>query len=104
MCRRFSFGCDFWGGSGIGHGSPFLRRFIDVGTAAATIQLAAHSLGIGAGPVTSFSKAAVGTLLRLPDGLEPDLIVCLGHPAAGGPAPIRRGRAITWRDLTTFVP
>jgi len=78
--------------------------WIDVGTVTATILLAAHSIGIGAGPVTSFSKAAVSALLRLPDGLEPDMIVCLGHPASGGPAPIRRGRSLSWQDLTTFVP
>lgn len=78
--------------------------WIDVGTAAATLMLAAHAIGVGAGPVTSFSKAAVATALRLPDGLQPDLIVCLGYPAPGGPGPMRRGRRVTWQDLTTFVP
>lgn len=78
--------------------------WIDVGTAAATLMLAAHAIGVGAGPVTSFSKAAVATTLRLPDGLQPDMIICLGYPAAGGPAPVRRGRRVTWQDLTVFVP
>ena len=78
--------------------------FIDVGTATATILLAAHALGIGAGPVTSFSHAAVSVVLGLPEGSEPELIVCLGHPAPGGPAPMRGGRRLTWRDLTTWVP
>ena len=78
--------------------------WIDVGTVAATLMLAAHAIGVGAGPVTSFSKAAVAAALRLPDGLRPDMIVCLGHPVPGGPAPIRRGSRLTWRDLTTFVP
>lgn len=78
--------------------------WIDVGTAAATLMLAAHAIGIGAGPVTSFSKAAVAAALRLPAGLRPDMIIGLGHPAPGGPAPIRPGRRLTWRDLTTFVP
>ena len=36
--------------------------------------------------------------------LQPDLIVCLGYPAPGGPGPMRRGRRVTWQDLTTFVP
>jgi nitroreductase len=83
-------------------GAPGL--FIDVGTVTATILLAAHSLGIGAGPVTSFSRAAAGVVLGLPEGWTPELIVCLGHPAPGGPAPMRGGRRLTWRDLTTWVP
>lgn len=77
--------------------------WIDVGTAAATILLAVHSIGIGAGPVTSFSKAALSTLLRLPDGLEPGMIVGPGHPASGEPVPIRRG-PLSCHDLTTCVP
>ncbi|MGY1690718.1 nitroreductase family protein [Geodermatophilus sp. SYSU D01105] len=76
---------------------------IDVGTAAATLMLAAHALGIGAGPVTSFSRAAVGVVLRLPEGWVAEMLLCLGLPAAGGPAPMA-GRRLTWRDLTTWVP
>jgi nitroreductase len=33
--------------------------YVDVGTAAQTMLLAAHSLGLGSGVVTSFSQAAV---------------------------------------------
>jgi nitroreductase len=78
--------------------------FVDVGTATATILLAAHALGVGAGPVTSFSRAAAAVVLRLPEGWAPELVVCLGHPAPVGPAPMRSGGRITWRDLTTWVP
>jgi nitroreductase len=77
---------------------------VDVGTAAATLMLAAHALNIGAGPVTSFSRAAVGVVLRVPDGWCPELVVRLGHPAHGGPAPLRGRPRTTWRDLTTWVP
>jgi nitroreductase len=98
ICTDWSLAVDF------GFRPDVPGPWIDVGTAAATILLAAHSIGVGAGPVTSFSKAAVSALLRLPDGLAPDMIICLGHPAPGAPAPIRRGRTINWRDLTTFVP
>lgn len=77
--------------------------YVDVGTAAATLLLAAHAVGVGAGPVTSFSRAAVGVVLRLPDGWVPEMIVCLGRPAPGAPAPMARHR-LTWRDLTTWVP
>jgi hypothetical protein len=57
---------------------------IDVGTATATLLLAAHALGIGSGPVTSFSRAAITVVLRLPPGWVPELVVCLGHPAPVG--------------------
>src|SRR5262245_38776412 len=77
---------------------------VDVGTAMATLLLAAHAIGLGAGPVTSFSRAAVGVVLRLPEGWVPEVVVCLGHPAPAGPAPMRPRPRLTWRDLTTWVP
>ena len=78
--------------------------FVDVGTAAATLMLAAHSLGVGAGPVSSFSRAAVGAVLRLPAGWSPELIVCLGHPAADQLAPMNARPSLRWQDLTMWVP
>jgi nitroreductase len=77
--------------------------YVDVGTAMATILLAAQAVGLGAGPVSSFSRAAVAEVLRLPDGWRPDVIVCLGHPAPDAPPPMRGRRGLTWRDLTTWV-
>jgi nitroreductase len=77
---------------------------IDVGTATATMLLAAHALRVGAGPVSSFSRAAVATALRLPDGWRPELIVCLGHPASAQPAAISPRPALSWRDLTRWYP
>jgi nitroreductase len=78
--------------------------YVDVGTAMATILLAAHAIGVGAGPVSSFSRAAVAVVLGLPGGWRPELVVCLGNPAPGGPAPMRGRPRLTWRDLTTWVP
>ncbi|MEN3265569.1 nitroreductase family protein [Pseudonocardia sp.] len=78
--------------------------FVDVGTAAATMMLAAHALGLGAGPVTSFSRAAVGVVLRLPPGWVPELVVCLGHPQPVQPASMESGRRLGWQDLTRWVP
>jgi len=78
--------------------------WIDVGTATATILLAAQAVGLGAGPVSSFSRAAVAVALDLPEGWEPELIVCLGHPAPDQPAPMRSARPVTWRDLSRWVP
>lgn len=77
---------------------------IDVGTAAATMLLAAHALQLGAGPVTSFSRAAVAAALRLPDHWGPEMIICLGHPAAEQPAPMSPPRSLGWRELTRWVP
>jgi nitroreductase len=55
--------------------------YVDIGTSAATLLLAAHSLGLGACPVTSFSRAAAARILGLRAALSPELIVCLGHAA-----------------------
>ena len=76
--------------------------YVDVGTAAQTMLLAAHSLGLGAGVVTSFSQAAVSAVLNLPDGWSPELFVCLGHPAPVQPAPMRARTPVTWQSLTQW--
>jgi nitroreductase len=74
--------------------------YIDVGTAAQTMLLAAHSLGLGAGVVTSFSQAAVGQVLNLPGHLSPEMFVCLGYPAAVQPPGMRARGRVTWQSLT----
>jgi len=75
---------------------------VDVGTAAQTMLLAAHSLGLGSGVVTSFSQAAVSAVLNLPEGLSPEMFVCLGHPAAAQPAGMRTRGQVTWQSLTRW--
>ena len=72
--------------------------YVDVGTAMQTLLLAAYALGLAAGPVTSFSKAAVRVLLNLPNHLSPEVMLCLGHAAADGLAPMR-ARRLDWREL-----
>lgn len=59
--------------------------YIDVGTVAATLLLAAHAVGLASCPVTSFSRSAVHRLLHLRSGLEPRMIICLGHAAEAQP-------------------
>ena len=54
--------------------------WIDVGAAAQNMMLAAYELGLGACPTTSFSHSGVSTVLNLPDHLEPEYILQLGHP------------------------
>jgi nitroreductase len=74
--------------------------YVDVGTAAQTILLAAHSLGLGAGLVTSFSRAAVGAILNLPEGLSPEMFICLGYAAPLQPSAIRPRSPVTWQSLS----
>jgi nitroreductase len=74
--------------------------YIDVGTAAQTMLLAAHSLGLGAGVVTSFSQAAVIEVLNIPGHLSPEMFVCLGYPAAVQPPGMPARGRVTWQSLT----
>ena len=74
--------------------------YVDVGTAAQTMLLAAHSLELGSGVVTSFSQAAVSAVLNLPDGLSPEMFVCLGHTAAIQPPGMPTRGHLTWQSLT----
>lgn len=64
--------------------------YIDVGTTAATMLLAAEALHLAAEPVTSFSRVAVAGLLGLDEGLDPRMIVCLGHRADHQPPAMGR--------------
>ena len=73
---------------------------IDVGTAAQSMMLAAHALGLASGPVTSYSKEAVKVILNLPEHYSPEMFICVGHKAEGTQSGMRAWRKITWRDLT----
>ena len=72
---------------------------VDVGKAAQTMALAAHSLGLSTGPVTSFNKAAVHKILNLPDQVQPCLFLCLGHKNPVSQFAMRGARRIRWQDL-----
>jgi nitroreductase len=76
--------------------------YVDVGTAAQTMLLAAHSLGLGAGVVTSFSQAAVREVLNLPATLSPEMFICLGYAATVQPPAIRARTPVTWQTLTDW--
>lgn len=54
--------------------------WIDVGTASQNMMLAAHELGLGSCPTTSFSHSGVSVVLNLPGHLEPEYILQVGHP------------------------
>jgi nitroreductase len=76
--------------------------YVDVGTAAQTMLLAAHSLGLGSGVVTSFSQAGAAAVLNLPERLSPELFVCLGYAAARQPVVMRARSPVTWQSLTDW--
>lgn len=76
--------------------------YIDVGTAAQTMLLAAHSIGLGSGIVTSFSHAAVGAVLNLPQHLSPEMFICLGYADPAEPPPMRAWGKITWQSLVDW--
>jgi nitroreductase len=76
--------------------------YVDLGVAMQTMMLAAHSIGLGSGPVTSFSKAAARIILNLPQHLSPEVMVCLGHPAPAKQLPMRNKKKVTWQSLTIW--
>ena len=76
--------------------------FVDIGTAAQTMLLAAHSLGLASGIVTSFSRAAVSTVLNLPEQLSPEMFICLGYAVPNPPRGMRTWGKITWQSLVDW--
>ncbi len=73
---------------------------IDIGTAAQTIMLAAHALGLASGPVTSYSKEAVKVILNLPESYSPEMFICIGHKANTTKRGMTAWKKTSWRDLT----
>ncbi|MGH2604815.1 MAG: nitroreductase family protein [Dehalococcoidia bacterium] len=61
--------------------------WIDVGTCAMNMMIAAHALGLGSCPVTSYSQAGLASALDVPDTNVPELALMLGYPA-----PVRAAR------------
>jgi len=52
--------------------------------------LAAHALGLGACVIKSFSRIALKEILELPERIEPEFIVILGHPKEQPKAPPKK--------------
>lgn len=63
--------------------------WIDAGAACAHLALLGQDLGIGTCTVTSWSDAAVRTLLNLPDHIRPDVTVAVGYVLATPPRAAR---------------
>lgn len=75
---------------------------IDIGTTMQNMMLAAHALGLGSGPVTSFSHEAVRVILNLPDNIHPKAMVCLGYKGSGSQVPMKARKKVTWQSLTDW--
>ena len=58
--------------------TAFLR---DIGIAAQTILLAAAEKDLGGCMIGNFNRAALKELLKLPETVEPNLVVAIGKPA-----------------------
>ena len=78
--------------------------YIDVGAAMQTMMLAAHSIGLGSGPVTSFSKEALRVILNLPSNLTPEMLICIGHkaPPEKSQLPMLPKKKLTWQSMTDW--
>ncbi len=78
--------------------------YVDLGTAMQTMMLAAHSIGLGSGPATSFSKEAVRVVLNLPQNLSPEIMLCIGYAAEKKQLPMRgpKKKRVTWQSLTDW--
>jgi nitroreductase len=61
----------------------------DCAMATENLVLAAYALGLGTCVVKSFSHAAMKEILEIPEGIEPELLVIVGHPDSV-PSPPRR--------------
>jgi len=64
-------------------GGTLGRDYLTICDCAMAVQnmlLAAYALGLGTCVVKSFSHTAVKELLAIPDGIEPELLVIVGHP------------------------
>lgn len=55
------------------------EEYWDVGSAAQNMLLAAHALGLVAGPMTADSPSALRVFLNLPPNLDPQLMVGVGR-------------------------
>jgi len=76
-----------------GGGDSWDEGMLCVAMAVQNLLLAAHAVGLGGCPSGSFREAPVRRFLRLPDHVEPLLLVPIGHPARDpSPAP-RRDRS-----------
>jgi nitroreductase len=61
----------------------------DCAIASQNIMLTAYEMGLGTCVALSYAKAAIAEILKLPDGVEPQLLVTVGYPAENPKPPTR---------------
>jgi nitroreductase len=54
--------------------------YYDIGAALQNILLSAHELGLGGCAIGSFHPQGISSFLKLPEHIEPCLLVALGKP------------------------
>jgi len=75
------------------YGNEGKKRFVylDAGMAIQNMLLTASSMGLGACCVGSFDYAAVGRILKIPDGITIHAVIPIGYPAEKPNVPHRLG-------------
>ena len=53
----------------------------DVGAASTMVMLAAVEQGLSTCPIGNFNASKLADLLKLPDNLQPELVIAIGYPA-----------------------
>jgi nitroreductase len=80
--------------------------WIEVGMAAQNLMLQAEDLGLASCAIGSFNVKAVKRLLRIPDHVDPGLVIALGYSRQNPDAPSRRplGDITYWDSYGTKRP
>jgi nitroreductase len=81
-----------------------MAPYMDIGATMQTIMLAAHGIGLGSGPVTSFSKEALRVILNIPSNLKPEMLICVGYaaPPSKKQLPMKKKKKVTWQSLVDW--
>ena len=74
-------------------GETFLAP-VDAAMATQNLLLAAYAEGLGTCTIASFHRRGVSRLLKIPESIEPMLLVSLGYPAESPSAPQRRQEGV----------
>lgn len=67
-----------------------IMALLDTGMAAQNVMLAAHAIGLGTCPISSFHLRGVQAVLSLPEKIVPFLLIAVGVPGAIPKAPERK--------------
>ncbi|MCK5250691.1 MAG: nitroreductase family protein, partial [Spirochaetaceae bacterium] len=66
--------------------------------ASQNIMLRALDLELGTCAIRSFNQSAVREILKIPDGVEPELLITVGYPKQDTKAPSRKEDVIRWEE------